>query len=56
VGDGSLSFMRITSLMAEGEHLRDLPVPPIVIAGGTFVLLLMLIAVVLVYGRGRPHS
>jgi hypothetical protein len=48
--------MRITSLAAEGEQLRDLPVPPIVIGGGTFVLLLMLITVVLIYGRGRPHS
>jgi hypothetical protein len=48
--------MRITSLAADGEHLRDLPVPPIVIGVGTFVLLMMLITVVLIYGRGRPHS
>jgi hypothetical protein len=48
--------MRITSWAAEGEQLRHLPVPPIVIGGGTFVLLLLLIMAVLIFGRGRPHS
>jgi hypothetical protein len=48
--------MRITSLAAEGEQLRDLPVPPIVIGATSFVLLMMLIVVVLIFGRGRPHS
>jgi hypothetical protein len=48
--------MRIMSLAAEGEQLRHLPVPPIVIGGGSFVLLVMLIVAVLIFGRGRPHS
>jgi hypothetical protein len=48
--------MQIMSLAAEGEQLRDLPVPPIVIGAGSFVLLMMLIVAVLIFGRGRPHS
>jgi hypothetical protein len=48
--------MRITSLAVEGEQLRHLPVPPVVIGGAAFVMLLMLMAVVLIFGRGRPHS
>jgi hypothetical protein len=48
--------MQITSLATEGEHLRELPVPPIVIGTGSFVLLMMLIVAVLIFGRGRPHS
>lgn len=44
--------MDLVVLAAEAE----LPVPPIAIGGIGFALLLALLALTLVFGKGRPHS
>ncbi len=38
------------------EELRDLPVDPIFFGIGTFVLLMLLIVGLLMFGKGRSHS
>ena len=40
----------------EGEQLRDIGAPPILYGLGAFVLLMVLLAVTLAFGKGRPHS
>jgi hypothetical protein len=47
--------MSLISLAAE-EHTRDLPVDPIWIGLLVFIALLALMAVLLMFGKGRPHS
>jgi hypothetical protein len=47
--------MSLISLAAE-EQTRDLPADPIVIGLVTFIILLALMAVLLMFGKGRPHS
>ena len=41
---------------AQEEHTRDLPVDPAIIGLATFIFLLALIVVVLMFGKGRPHA
>jgi hypothetical protein len=48
--------MPLMSLAAAAEETRDLPVPPEVIGLIAFALLLSLMAVLLMFGKGRPHS
>jgi hypothetical protein len=43
-------------LWAQEEQTRDLPVDPIVFGLSVFVLLLVLIVGVLIFGKGRPHA
>jgi hypothetical protein len=38
------------------EHTRELPLDPIWIGLITFAILLALLAGVLMFGKGRPHS
>ena len=47
--------MSLISLAAE-EHTRDLPADPIWIGLTAFVFLLALMAGLLMFGKGRPHS
>jgi hypothetical protein len=42
--------------LAAEEHLRDLPAPPIVFGLVAFVILLVLMVGLLMFGKGRPHS
>jgi hypothetical protein len=41
---------------ATPEHARDVPVDPLVVGGGAFVLLLLLMGALLMFGKGRPHT
>ena len=43
-------------LAAAAEGHRQLPVPPWAIGLGAFVLLLVLLMITLLFGKGRPHS
>lgn len=43
-------------LAAAEETHTELPIAPIWIGVGTFVILLILLIVVLALGKGRPHS
>lgn len=47
--------MALTYLSASEEPLRHLPLPPIVIGALAFVLLLVLMGGLLMFGKGRPH-
>jgi hypothetical protein len=47
--------MSLISLAAE-EHTRDLPLDPSVIGLLVFIALLALMAALLMFGKGRPHS
>ena len=47
--------MSLIHLAAAEEQTRDLPVPPIVIGLVTFGILLVLMAALLMFGKGRPH-
>ncbi|MEJ7702167.1 MAG: hypothetical protein WKF47_00080 [Geodermatophilaceae bacterium] len=38
------------------EELRDLPVDPILFGVGTFLLLMLLMVGLLIFGKGRSHS
>ncbi len=38
------------------EELRDLPVDPIYVGVGTFLLLMLLMVGLLIFGKGRSHS
>jgi hypothetical protein len=42
--------------LAAAEKTRDLPADPIVIGLIAFVILLTLMAALLMFGKGRPHS
>ena len=42
--------------LAAEEHLRDLPVPPVVFGIVTFSILCVLMVGLLMFGKGRPHS
>jgi hypothetical protein len=42
--------------VAAEEHLRDLPMPPLVYGILVFVIFAVLLVGVLVFGKGRPHS
>lgn len=42
-------------VLAQAEH-TELPVPPVVIGAGAFILLLLLLAFTLAFGKGRPHA
>jgi hypothetical protein len=44
------------NLAATGHSGIELPVPPIWIGIGAFAFLLVLLAVVLGFGKGRPHA
>ncbi|MBA2697309.1 MAG: hypothetical protein H0U61_00865 [Nocardioidaceae bacterium] len=37
------------------EELRDLPVDPVFFGLGTFVLLMLVMLGLLMFGKGRPH-
>ncbi len=47
--------MASTLSWAQEEHLRELPADPVVFGVATFVLLLLLMVGVLIFGKGRPH-
>ena len=42
--------------LAAAEQTRDLPADPIVFGLATFAILLVLMAGLLMFGKGRPHS
>lgn len=48
--------MRLTSLLAQAEHHRELPFEPIWFGAIAFGGLLLLMIGLLVFGKGRPHS
>jgi hypothetical protein len=43
-------------LLAAEEHLRDLAMPPLVYGLLVFVIFVVLLVGVLIFGKGRPHS
>jgi hypothetical protein len=43
-------------VVAAEEHLRDLPVDPIVIGATVFLIFTILMVGLLMYGKGRPHA
>lgn len=43
-------------ILAQAEEHMKLPVPPIVIGLGAFILLCVLLLVTLAIGKGRPHA
>jgi hypothetical protein len=47
--------MTLIDFAAAEEQTRDLPAPPIVIGLLTFVILLVFMAGLLMFGKGRPH-
>jgi hypothetical protein len=42
--------------LAQGAEHHELPADPLVFGVGAFVLLLAMLAAVLMFGKGRPHS
>lgn len=38
------------------EHMKHIPVDPIWVGLGAFVVLLLLMVGVLMFGKGRPHA
>lgn len=48
--------MDLQPILAAEEHTRDLPAPPIVFGLVTFVIFVVLIVGLLMFGKGRPHS
>ncbi|MGH3446846.1 MAG: hypothetical protein ACRDP4_04400 [Nocardioidaceae bacterium] len=38
------------------EHMRDIPVPPIVVGIVFFVGLMIMMGILLMFGKGRPHT
>ncbi len=49
------SYVLVAASLAQAPH-AELPVPAIVIGGGAFVGLLILLLITLGIGKGRPHS
>jgi hypothetical protein len=45
----------VLSVLAQAPH-AELPAPAIVIGGGAFAALLVLLLITLAIGKGRPHS
>jgi hypothetical protein len=48
--------MSIDAALAAEEKTRELPAPPIVYGIVVFVVFVVLIVSVLMFGKGRPHS
>lgn len=48
--------MGLYLLARTGEHERELAADPIVFGIVAFVILLIMLAGVLMFGKGRPHS
>ena len=48
--------MASTLFLAAEEHTRELPANPYVIGAMTLALLLVMMAALLMFGKGRPHS
>lgn len=51
-----MDMSSVDLLASTEEHTRELPLDPIWIGLITFVILLALLAGVLMFGKGRPHS
>ncbi|MBA3308794.1 MAG: hypothetical protein H0U28_01880 [Nocardioidaceae bacterium] len=45
-----------STFLAAAEAPRDLPIDPILVGILVFALLLAMVAAVLMFGKGRPHS
>jgi len=50
-----LNYLNANYLAAE-EPVRDLPADPLVFGVLAFVILVSLLAALLMFGKGRPHS
>ncbi|MEJ7706211.1 MAG: hypothetical protein WKF82_02385 [Nocardioidaceae bacterium] len=48
--------MFLNRVFVAAEELRELPADPMVFGALAFVLLLLLLLGVLMFGKGRPHS
>jgi hypothetical protein len=48
--------MNLGSTLLEAEALRELPIPAWAFGVIAFVLLMVLLALTLAIGKGRPHS
>jgi hypothetical protein len=48
--------MSIETALAAEEKTRDLPAPPIVYGIVVFIVFVVLVVAVLMFGKGRPHS
>lgn len=56
IGAGDRYPRRMALDFTAAEELRDLPVDPIFFGIGTFVLLMLLMVGLLIFGKGRSHS
>ncbi|MDQ3484244.1 MAG: hypothetical protein M3445_02340 [Actinomycetota bacterium] len=50
-----VTYLAASYLTAE-EPLRDLPADPLVFGVIAFVILLVMLVALLMFGKGRPHS
>lgn len=48
--------MQMSSNLLAAGRLRDLPVDPIFFGVGAFLLLMLLMVGLLIFGKGRSHS
>ncbi|MEJ7707367.1 MAG: hypothetical protein WKF82_08900 [Nocardioidaceae bacterium] len=48
--------MSLNNTVVAAEELRELPADPIVFGALAFVLLMLLLLGLLMFGKGRPHS
>jgi hypothetical protein len=48
--------MSIDAVLAAEEKTRDLPAPPVVYGIAVFVVFVVLIVALLMFGKGRPHT
>lgn len=48
--------MDLSLILAHEEQTRDLPAHPIVFGVVTFVIFVVLLMGLLMFGKGRPHS
>jgi hypothetical protein len=44
------------TLVAQGEHIHNLPFPALVFGLLAFLMLCAMLVAVLMFGKGRPHS